>query len=109
MADSYFIRLNSPNATRRTILESTRDILKILQNYEAFKGIREERSKLIGHIKSDMNEIKSLFSQLKKTLPKTSIKSPKKVVSTEVVAKPDKELRKIEDELADIEKKLGNL
>ena len=85
---------------------------KILQGYEEFRKVRKTRIDLVSSFKADMNEVKALISQLKKTLPKVTLRIKKAEVerSTPVSRKvDDRELRKLEDELSDIESKLGDL
>jgi hypothetical protein len=105
--EDYFIRIQDPKQTRRTVLENTRDVLKILQGYEDFKKIRHQRTVLINSFKTDMGEIRSLVLELRRLLPKMSIKEVKTVSA--VVEKPAKELKKLEDELSEIEEKLSSL
>lgn len=110
--EGYFIRLHNPKDMRRGILENTRDVLKVLQDYENYKKLRSQRTELVSSFQGEMNEVRAMMQQLKRSLPKVSVKTAakKKVSSrTKPAEKPDKELNKIEDELADIEKKLGNL
>ncbi len=109
--EDYFIRIENPKQARRLLLENTRDVLKVLKNYEEFKRIREKRGSLINTFKSNMNEVRYLIQELKKILPKTSIKEVKRTMMPEVSAmqKPGKELKKFEQELADIEEKLESL
>jgi hypothetical protein len=57
-----------------------------------------------------MNEIRALIYELKKVLPKSSVKEIKKTsIVPPQVQKPAKELKKLEQELADIEAKLSEL
>ena len=102
----YFVKINNPKSVRRILLENTRDVIKILQGYEEFKNVRKTRIELVDTFKKEMNEVKALVSQLKKTLPKMSVRGAKKAPVTRTavsVKKQDKELRKLEDELSDIE------
>ncbi len=108
--DDYFVKLQNPKETRKLILENSREVLKILQGYEDFRTIRENKLNLIAAYKADINKIKSLIKALRKMLPKTNIKITKKApkIKAEVQKEP-RELRKLEQELADIESKLSNL
>jgi len=106
---NYFIKVQNPKQTRRMILENTRDILKVLQGYEDYKRLRERRSSLIHTFKSNIDEVRTMVMELKRLFPKTAIKEVKKAVIAQPVAKPVKEIKKIEQELADIEEKLGSI
>jgi hypothetical protein len=108
--EDYFVRIDNPSQARRTILENARDVIKILKDYEAFKEIRQNRSDLIEKFKNDMNEINALVEQMKKTLPKSTTKiTVKKQIITETPEKSNRDLRKLEQELSDIEAKLSEI
>lgn len=108
--DDYFIRIKDPKNVRRSILGNAKEVLQILQGYEDFKKIREQRSILINKFRAQTSEIKMIVDETRKMLPKANVNAKKVVVSKiELAAKPGKELRKIEEELADIESKLSEL
>jgi hypothetical protein len=111
--NEYFIQITNPRETRKSLLENTRDVLKILKGYEDFRKVRAQRSELIGTYKTQMNEVKSLVSGLRKLLPKTKgMKKavvPRMIPVPEAAEKPGIELKKLEDELAEIESKLSEL
>jgi pyruvate-formate lyase-activating enzyme len=109
--DGYFIKVHNPRQARRVILENTRDVLKVLQGYEDFKKVREQRTQLISTFKNNAAEIRSLVFDLRRMLPKTAVKEMRKTVMPQAIAqqKPIKELKKLEQELADIESKLSEL
>ena len=108
--NNFFIKVQSPRQTRKIILENTRDVLRVLQGYEDYKKLREKRGHLINSFKTDMGEIRSLVLELKRVLPKAGIKEVKKqVLPKETVQKPAKEIKKLEQELADIEEKLSSI
>jgi hypothetical protein len=108
--EDYFVRIENPAQARRTILENARDIIKILKDYEEFKQIRQERTDLINTFKGSMEEIKELVLELRKTLPKSGTKIViKKQIIQEAPEKSNKDLRKLEQELAEIESKLSEI
>jgi len=120
--DVYFVGLEKPNELRRTLLESTRDVVDVMKRFERFKSVREQKIKEIERLKSDIREISKLISKLRAELPKTKLRvklpkreevpEKKKVVKKEV-KKPKKkemtELDKLESELSAIEGKLKGL
>jgi len=106
---SYFVKVNDPKNSRRISLESTRDILKILQSNEDFKAIKHKKMLLLNHFKKNTDEIRALIDNLKKMLPKANIKENKKSFVEEAMDRPHTEVSKLESELADIEEKLSNL
>ena len=109
--DDFFVKIRNPRQTRKSILENTRDVLRVLQGYEDYKKIRERRSHLINTFNNNLDEVKAMVSELKRLLPKLNIKEPKKTLAQriETVEKPGKELKRIEQELADIEEKLSSI
>ena len=104
----YIIKIANPKQTRRIILENTRDVLKVLQGYEDFKKVRQQRTHLIDTFNNNVSEIKALVSEVRRMLPKVVLKDVKKPMM-ETAQKPVKELKKLEQELADIEEKLGSI
>jgi hypothetical protein len=109
--DEHFVRVHDPKNTRRIILENTRDILKMLQAQEDFKKLRNERVTLTNEFKKNIDETKNVVTQLKMMLPKVNIKETKTFNVNQPSQKnaAPKELKKLEQELADIEDKLSEL
>jgi len=107
----YFIKIANPKDMRRTVLENSRDVLKVLQGYEEFRKIRKERTQLIDSFKVQTNELRSMVLQLKKMMPKATVKETKKavVVKQPSVPKQPQEFKKLEQELAAIEAQLNQL
>ena len=139
----FFVGIREPNQVRRAILESSKDSLHALQQYERFKAVRIEKTKEILRLKRILKETDNLMVKLKAKLPKTSIrvkaekasresqqiipievfetkklhrKNDKKSVKNKEVSKPVfikprrlTEVEKLESELNDIEKKLGDI
>ncbi len=107
--EDYFIKMGNPRQIRRMLLENTREVLQVLQGYEDFRKVREKRSHLVNSFRNDLDNTKALVSELKRMLPKAGIKDVRKQVKTHETEKPVKEIKKIEQELADIEEKLSSL
>lgn len=108
---TQFVKIQNPRIARKIILENTRDIIRVLQGYEQFKSVREQRTKLISVFRNDMNEIRSLVIELRSMLPKANIKEIRRpiIVQQQMAQKPVRELKKLEQELADIESKLNGI
>lgn len=104
----YFVKVNDPKGSRRIALESTRDILKVLQSNEDFKKVKHKKMLLLNHFKKNTDEIKVLIDNLRKMLPKAKIEVKKPFVE-EAMEMPYTEVNKLEKELADIEEKLSSL
>ncbi|MEK6886985.1 MAG: hypothetical protein AABW88_04075 [Nanoarchaeota archaeon] len=107
--NNYFVKINDPKNSRRIALESTRDLLKILQSNEDFKKIKHKKMLLLTHFKKNMDEVRTLLGDLRKMLPKANIKETKRTFSSETAEKPHTEVTRLGQELADIEEKLSNL
>ncbi|HIH39266.1 TPA: hypothetical protein HA219_00880 [Candidatus Woesearchaeota archaeon] len=106
--NSYFVKINDPKNSRRVALESTRDILKILQSNEDFKKIKHKKMLLLNHFRKSADDIRTLIDNLKKMLPKAKIET-KKSFAAETMKRPHTEVNKLEQELAAIEEKLSSL
>ena len=132
----FYVGINDPIEIRRSLLESSKEMLQLLKRNEKFKEVRKEKKENISRLKDDMKEIKKLFAKLKSLLPvhhlriilkaekdklikqKVSTVKKKKTVAKKKVAAVTKqkvnkedlsELKKLEQELANIENKLGGL
>ncbi|RLE44291.1 hypothetical protein DRJ19_00700 [Candidatus Woesearchaeota archaeon] len=120
-----YVGIEDPIALRRQLLEATRDILQYLKRYEEFKRVREEKLELISRIRDLSDEIGKLIWKIKKLLPKTGVRLPKKKIELEEarlleetkprirktkIPKPELSMmEKIEKELSAIEEKLARL
>jgi len=121
--DIFFVEVHEPSDVKRIILESLKDIVESLQRFEKFKDTRKDKIDNINKLQKIVKEINKLIPRLKNSLPEAKIrvvdtvsKHPKKravkdikKVAAEETKKPTTELQKLEDELSDIEGKLGGL
>ncbi len=120
----YFVGLEEPSRLRKSLLESTRDVVDILKKFEGFKSIRNQKTNEIEKLKSDLREISKLIVKLKSELPKTKISAKvhgdtklfkrkqvaEKEGGKEIVKKVEMtELDKLDAELSAIENKLKSL
>jgi len=113
------VGIRDPEGIKRNVLELSKGVIESLKNYENLNSTREEKKEEINKLRTQLREISRLISRLKSALPKVNIKPEKKEVSTKkpvavkkVKERPKKaktELEKLEDELADIEKKLDSV
>ena len=125
-----FVKLKNPVELRRGVLETARDVIELLQRYEKFKNIKEERTQRTNELATTIREINKLFNKMKSKLPKTQIriegeqeKVPEKVEKQPIAKKrarsikvqaapmlrPLTELDKLEAELKDIESKIEKI
>ena len=124
--EPFYVGIDDPSEIRRTILESTRDVVQHLQRAERFIGVRKEKLEQINRLKALIKEITKQVNRLKSILPKTKLraisgKKPQakpfvfkapKIEETERKAekpRPSTELEKLEAELGEIESRLGKL
>jgi hypothetical protein len=129
--EEFFIPLNNNNELRRDLLESTKTILESMKLFQEIKQIRLAKNELKSKLKKQLKKINSNMNRIKSLMPKVNISieeidnsesvSEEKVPAKEIVSKPQKikiiqsepvrpktEIDRIEDELAEIEKKLSN-
>ena len=123
--EPFYVGVKDPAEIRRTVLESTKDIVQHLQRSERFKAVRKEKLEQIDKLKSLIKEITKNVNKLKSILPKTKLRAaPRKKAAVkpvskkpkeEVKPKPEKkprpvtELEKLEAELSEIEGRLTKL
>lgn len=121
----FFVGVRNPIELRRTMLESSKEIIEDLQKYERLKALRAEKAKQIEKLRTIVKEINRLVAKLKAELPTTSLRieempqklkkpemvKPKKTAK-EIKAEPKKELtelEKLESELDAIEQRLSGI
>ncbi|MBI2133161.1 hypothetical protein HYU11_00605 [Candidatus Woesearchaeota archaeon] len=117
MKDEYFyVGIEDPGVVRRSILESSKELIQALQRYERFKALRSEKYAQASRLKMLYDGIVALLSEVKADLPSMDIKGlPKseerhfraKRQADEASKKVPTGIEKLEEELNDIEKKLN--
>ena len=116
--DIYFVRIDEPSELRRTLLESSKTVVRSLQMYEALRVLRVEKVEEIMNLKKRISELDLLISKLKRSLPKS--KKPnidferkeniRNIRNIRVEPKEEgNELLRLERELREIENKLSNI
>ena len=115
----FFVNLQDPISFRKSILETSRESIHLLQNYEKLKQIRKDKLQLMHDLNSTMKELFTLSQRLKLQLPKVSPKKSKPVKKEEPVKKlapkklnPPKAksaLEKLQLELEEVENQLKEL
>ena len=118
-----FVGITNGSELRRDILESSKEILESLKEYERFKSTRDEKLKLINQFRDDIKGVSRLINQLRANLPKikdlpkakepeiklSKTKQPKKEEKSRFEPRQKTELERLEDELNEIESKLNSL
>ncbi|MBW2992124.1 hypothetical protein KY345_02810, partial [Candidatus Woesearchaeota archaeon] len=72
--DVLYVGVQNPIEIRRTILEATKDVVEILQKYERFRAVREEKIKTVNSLREQVKEITKLVAKLKSELPKVDVR-----------------------------------
>jgi len=103
---SYFIKIEDPNAVRRRLLESSKDILHVLKGYYEILETREQKKEAIEELRITLSEAQMLVERIEKLLPEQSKKgveeflpkpAPKaKPVKAETPKPEPKEVKKAE-------------
>ncbi len=104
--ESYYVGFKEPIIARRTLLETSKEVLHNLQLYEEIKDLKEKRTKLQSIISEEVDNLRISIKDLKKSLPsvsKTKIEKKTKVKTT------PKEIEALEKELSAVEKELSSL
>jgi hypothetical protein len=133
----FYVGVKDPIEIRRSILESSKEMVQYLQRAERFKQVRAEKEEQIASLKETMKQISTLVRKLKSSLPKTKLRAelhkheeivkkeevekviaeaqkkaeamPKKESAPKKQEKPTSELEKLEAELSEIESRLTKM
>ena len=122
--EPVYIGLYTPTDVRRSLLESIKASIQILQSNEEFKKTKIQKQELEQEFKENMKEITKLVTRIKSSWPKVKLstlpKKPKYEIPTEIIEQeieikeeePVQEIleeEKLEHELKEIEEKLKTL
>lgn len=132
----FYVGIRDPIEIRRSLLESSKDVVHSLQRFERFKEVRKDKQDSLQELAKVMFQVKKLAAQLKKALPETDLrvelgkeqqklkmkkeaaKTPakqempkikKEELKERISPKEMNELEKLEAELSAIEGKLSEL
>ena len=76
--ENFFVGIRNPVNVRRLLLNSSKDVLDSLKDYEDFENLKAEKEKYVVELKRVMDEMLVLNRKLKKHLPKTPLHAPPK-------------------------------
>jgi hypothetical protein len=71
----FYVGMRDPIEMRRSILESSKEMVQYLQRAEKFKSIRSEKAEQVAKLKDIMAELAKLVNKLKTALPKTHLRT----------------------------------
>lgn len=120
-SDLLYIGIEDPSGVRRSLLESSKDIIQFLQRFEKLKSIRAEKYAQMAKLKVIYDDIISTFPEIKNELPKIDIKElprmeQRKAIVNDTRLQPEQPSPKratavdrLEAELSEIESKLKSL
>jgi len=70
----FYVGIKDPIEIRRSLLESSKEIVQLMQDFERFKDIREQKFLLKEELKKDIAAIQKMMKALKKAVPKTELR-----------------------------------
>lgn len=130
MTEDYFIQIENPDLTRKTLLESSKNIIITLKQYNLLMSVRNSKLDTIALLKEQLKELTFLLDKLNKLIPDRQIEYEKELFQ-EIQAKPPQkttqkpttppipsaapshpqadDMAKLENVLASIEQKLANM
>jgi cell shape-determining protein MreC len=85
----FFMRITNPNLFRRSLLETSKDVLIILKRTYNVQQIREAKQDVMGHVSQEINEIKTLIKKLYEMIPQYSKEELKKVMPEGLKKRPE--------------------
>lgn len=113
----YYVNIRNSHDLRRGILETSKQVIEGLHQFEKFKKLRAERIKAMEELILTFKDINDLSAQIKIDMPKIKLppqKKPEKEPIIPSVKKPNKhespeELKKLEEAIAQIEDRLNQI
>ena len=102
----FFVGIYNPRDVKRSVLESSKQILDSMQSNPNLKKIRAEKIKYYEKMTKVMYELDLLISRLQKRFPKSKLRKsyPKKA---QTGSQP--EMTKLEEQLNKVEKEFSSL
>ena len=76
----FYVGMKDPIEVRRSILESSKEMVQYLQRAERFKKVRAKKAEQLARLRAIMKDISLLARKLKSALPKTKLRArPKQI------------------------------
>lgn len=70
----FYVGIKDPIELRRSLLESSKEIVQLLQDFEKFKELRDQKALLKEQIKKEVAESDAMMRKLKTILPKIELR-----------------------------------
>ncbi len=123
---TFYVGVNDPGELRKELLECSKEIITVLRTYDNISSVRKEKIERIIELGQVFGELKKLNFILKDKLPSNKIRAMpqkvKRVIKTKIaktkalekipikaVSKQTPEIRELENELMEIEERLGKI
>ena len=103
----FFVGIYNPRDVKRTVLESSKQILGSLQINTKLKEIKAKKIKYYEQMNLVMHELDMLISKLQKKLPKSKLRKNYSKKTEKI--KPQLGLTKLEEQLSKVENEFSGL
>ncbi|MBI2541985.1 hypothetical protein HYV80_04715 [Candidatus Woesearchaeota archaeon] len=90
-SELFFVQVRNPAEVRRSILETLKEIVGVLQSFEKFRQIRHEKIEKINHLRVQIRQANKMLGDLRGKLPQTNLRA---VVVREAPAKKNHKKKK---------------
>ena len=125
--EMFFMHIPEPLIVQRAVLESSRETIRFMQQYEQIKSMRIVKTKKIMELKRQLKDISRMVQELKARMPEVTVSKPhhqhaqprqpeaahqqhqRESRPKKDVPRKLSELERLEAELSEVERKLGKL
>lgn len=111
----FFVHVKDSVEIRRSILESSRQTVKLLQRFELIRQVRVQKAQMTVQLRKNFKELTVLVNKLKTEMPKVNTRvkpkqeSKAKCKEVKLSNQGKGTLRQLEEELKGIENKLNRM
>jgi hypothetical protein len=108
----FFVGISEPVEVRKELLGCSKDVITTLKRFERFKQLRSEKSETVAQLKKQFDELYAMSNKLKQLLPKTKLRAIGKLefgAHEPSRKEPANSLDRLEQQLTELEGKLGQL
>lgn len=76
--EAFYVQVNHPLDIKRSLLESSREVLRAMQRFEKYKKIEAEKEKKMSELKRIGKTITASLNKINKELPKYKVRAQAK-------------------------------